>query len=88
MNTETSYTQEHGNANDIHNYDLNSEIFKTKEVEETPFTVITIGETSFGTIGKYKLTNDFMTVEEAEEDVKKITWNRLVNVIMILQNNK
>lgn len=62
------------------------ELFSKKIVENTPFVIITDNEKnkSFATFSKYKITEDFDTIEECENHVKTITWNRLIQIIALV----
>lgn len=62
----------------------NSHLIERKEVENTPFNIITQNGVSFATLGNYRLTEYKETPEEAEEEIKHITWNRLIQVTAIL----
>jgi hypothetical protein len=35
-------------------------------------------------MGKYRLTEEFKTVDECKEDLKEITWNRIVQVLVLI----
>lgn len=59
------------------------ELVKREEVEQTPFTIVTTEEGSFLTMGKYRLT-EAKTIEEIRKEAKQVTWNRLIQVIMLL----
>lgn len=70
------------------------ELIQRREMENTPFTIITLTEkhASFGTFGKYKITEDYETPEQVEAELKKMTWNRIVQIMSLVQtiltNNK
>lgn len=64
------------------------ELIKREDVENSPFQVITTEEGSFGVMGKYRLTEVYKDKKTAIKDLKKITWNRLVQVFMLLQEFK
>ena len=67
---------------------LNEELVKRKSVKDSPFEIITIGEESFGVMGQFRVTENGKTVAEVEKELKKITWNRIIQVIMILDDLK
>jgi len=51
-------------------------------VENTPFTKVKQDGKWFALLGKYRLDKKvYETEEELEEDVQKITWNRIASVI-------
>tara|TARA_B110001452_G_scaffold243599_1_gene227136 strand:+ start:381 stop:662 length:282 start_codon:yes stop_codon:yes gene_type:complete len=64
------------------------ELVKRKTVEKSPFEIISIDGKSFGAMGQYRVTEPMETVKEVEKELKKITWDRLVQVVMILQDLK
>lgn len=64
----------------------NSELITRSEVKNTPFQIISINENKehFAVLGEYRVTEKYATKTVAEDEVKKITWNRLIQVIMIM----
>lgn len=74
----------------VDNNESNSkeELVKRKEVENTPFTIITTNGKSFGAMGKYRITEPYDKEEEVEKELKKITWNRLIQVVILLIDSK
>ena len=81
---ETKVKQLHTNVNTTDKENSLDETIKRKDVKDTPFEIITIGEQSFGAMGSYRITENKDTIKEVEKEIKKVTWNRLVQVIMIL----
>jgi hypothetical protein len=65
----------------------NTELVKRKEIKDTPFTVISLTEQNehFAVLGDYRVTEVYDNPQTAEKEVKKVTWNRLIQVILILQ---
>lgn len=61
----------------------NYELLKKEDVENTPFTIITMDGKSFGAMGTHRITA-YGKKEEIREELKEMTWNRIVQVIMIL----
>ncbi len=64
-----------------------SETINREEVKDSPFHVITIDGESFGVMGDYRLTEK-MSKEKVKKELKKITWNRIIQVIMLLDEIK
>jgi translation elongation factor P/translation initiation factor 5A len=64
-----------------------SETISREEVKDSPFHVITIDGESFGVMGDYRLTEK-MSKEKVKKELKKITWNRIIQVIMLLEEIK
>lgn len=72
------------NANETDNKNSNYEMVEREEIEETPFTMITIEGKSFGTMGIHRLT-EYGTKKEIRKELKEFSWNRLVQVLMLLE---
>jgi DNA-binding HxlR family transcriptional regulator len=64
------------------------ELIKREEIPNSPFHVITIKGESFGVMGDYRLTEKGESAEEIKKELSKITWNRIVQVIMLLEEVK
>ncbi len=64
------------------------ELVKRKTIENTPFEIITVDGKSFGAMGQYRVTEPKDTVKKVETELKKITWDRIVQVVMILKEVK
>lgn len=62
----------------------NYELVKRTEIKDTPFTVITTQNKSFGVMGKWRLTEDYHNEENAINEMEKMTWNRIIQVIMLI----
>jgi len=60
------------------------ELIKKEEIINTPFHVITTEGKSFGALGQYRLTENMGSPEEVEEELNKLTWNRIVQVVLLL----
>lgn len=55
------------------------------DVDDSPFVVIGNDENGWvGTMGKYRITEEFTSVDECKEDLKEITWNRIVQVLVLI----
>lgn len=68
----------------------NEELIKHETIENTPFTIITVEGKSFGALGKYRITEGFDTADKVKKelDIKNLTWNRIAQIILILNNSK
>ena len=75
------------NAEEVTSKD-SSETISRKEIKDSPFNIITVDGESFGVMGDYRLTEKAGTVKEVEKQLKKITWNRIIQVIMLLDEMK
>lgn len=54
-----------------------------KKIEETPFTTAKVQDKYYVLLGMSRLSEGFETQEEAEEEGKKITWDKILQVIVI-----
>lgn len=78
-----------GSAEPTHKPESNSEqLVEQIKLSGTPFTIVRIEDKWFLTIGKYRLTNQLNTREEAEAEVHDATWDRMMQImkIMILEH--
>lgn len=74
------------NANKVNKNDsLSSEMIERDEIKDSPFTVISMNGESFGVMGDYRLTEKSGSKSEIIEKLEKITWNRIIQVMMILK---
>ena len=74
------------NAEEVVSKD-SSETIKREDVKDSPFTIITIEGKSFGTMGEYRLTEEG-NIKEIKKQLKTITWNRIIQVVMLLDEMK
>jgi len=74
------------NAEEVVSKDF-SETIKREDVKDSPFTIITIDGKSFGTMGEYRLTEEG-NIKDIRKQLKTITWNRVIQVIMLLDEMK
>lgn len=64
------------------------ELIKRDTIKDSPFEVITQNGYSFGTMGQYRLTEPTTDKRRLKKELEKITWNRVIQVIMILEEMK
>lgn len=62
----------------------NEELITRKNIEDSPFQVIGLEGEYFGCMGKYRITETAETELEIVEELEKVTWNRLVQVMLLL----
>ena len=55
-------------------------------IEGTPFTVVYENDEYFSIIGNHRITETFFDKEICIEETKKITWDRIVQVIWAVNN--
>ncbi|AXH76860.1 MAG: hypothetical protein [Microviridae sp.] len=60
------------------------ELVQREEIENTPFVMITINNESFGTFGKYRITEMYHTKAQCKIELKSITWNRIIQIMSLL----
>lgn len=63
-------------------------LIKYENVIDTPFTIVSKDEGHFGVMGKHQITLPYEDKGKLRTDLKKITWNRLIQVIMILKEEQ
>ena len=66
----------------------NEELIKRLSIEDSPFEVITKDGASFGVMGNYRLTSKSTDEQSVKSELEKITWNRIIQVVMILNELK
>lgn len=76
----TKSTQEQTNVKDTNNTEC---LIERINIEDTPFTIIKTDKGSFGTLGKYRIT-ETGTEEEIRKELITITWNRIVQVLTLI----
>jgi len=64
------------------------ELIKRVQIKDSPFEVITQDGYSFGVMGNYRLTEKSNDAKDIEKQLKKITWNRIIQIVMILDEVK
>lgn len=72
--------------NDNSNSSENKELIKRTEVDNTPFHIISNADETinFGVFGRYKITEDYHTIEQVKKELEKITWNRVIQIITLV----
>jgi hypothetical protein len=84
-NTKSEVSQQ--NANEVSKQGFGKEeIIIRENIAETPFQIITVKDESFGVMGEYRVTEQLSSAKKVKEELKKITWNRIVQVMMIMKN--
>lgn len=66
--------------------ELNKEVtpLTRHDIKDSPFVVIGNENGWVGTMGQYRITEEFKTKKECIKDVEKITWNRIVQVLVLI----
>ena len=65
-----------------------SQLIKKEEIKNSPFTIITQDGISFGVMGSYKVTENAKSKKEIKKQLETITWNRIIQVVMLLDEMK
>lgn len=68
-----------------------SELIKRTDVKNSPFVIISADGNHFAALGNYRLTELYTSFEECKNDIQKITWNRIIQIITLtndILNNK
>lgn len=66
--------------------DKQNSTFERINIENTPFTAIKLADEDwFGAFGSYRITKAFETFDELEEDLNIINWNRIINIMKLVQ---
>lgn len=74
-----------GSAEQTTNNESNSnKLVEQFPVSGTPFTIVKVDEHWFLTIGKYRLTNQLGSREEAEAEVHDASWTRMMVIMKIM----
>jgi len=87
---DTKLKQLQPNVKEVNNKDSldGKQTIEREEIKDSPFHVITIEGESFGVMGEYRLTEKAQSKKEVIEQLEKITWNRIIQVIMLLEEVK
>lgn len=57
---------------------------KREDVKDSPFQIVTTETGSFGVMGKYRITEMMNHRNEVKMELDKITWNRIIQVMILL----
>lgn len=84
----TTKKQSVGNAKNTNKQksisNIESEKFELVEVKNTPFTMVREDKTWFGVMGDKRITEEYEKKEELEKELEKVNWNKIVQVIHIM----
>lgn len=64
----------------------NEELVEVKQIKDTPFMAIKVGDGWFLALGKYRLSGILESEEAVIEDAKVTTWDRLISVFLIVKS--
>ena len=68
--------------------EVKTEIIKRENVKDSPFEIISMDGYHFGVMGAYRLTEKSNSKKAIKKDLESITWNRLIQVMMVLNEVK
>lgn len=81
MDTNTT----HGNVKETDNSNSKSnELIEMVKLEGTPFTAIRNDDKWYLTLGKYRLTEELKSLEEAKAESLDASWERIMQIIQIM----
>ncbi len=66
----------------------NTEMCKREDVPNSPFVVVTVEEGSFGTLGKWRITEIKQNSAEVFDELSTLSWNRIIQVMTLLMRAK
>ncbi len=66
----------------------NEELITQEKIEDTPFHIIGTKQGYFGAVGKYRITEPKKTKTEVKKELKEITYNRIVQIVLILMQSQ
>lgn len=66
----------------------NTQLIKTKNIPNTPFTIVNQDEKYFLSLGNYQLTNKMETELEVEEYLNNNVWDVFIKLTLILIEKK
>ncbi len=72
------------NVNQVDKENSSEELIAREKIENSPFEVISMEGYHFGVMGDYRLTEKSNDKEEIKKKLETITWNRIIQVLMIL----
>lgn len=64
------------------------ELIKRTNIKDSPFEIIDKEGVFFGVMGNYRLTPKTTSFKAVEKELKEITWNRIIQIVMILNEIK
>lgn len=65
-----------------------SEIISRDKIKHSPFEIISMEGYHFGVMGDYRITEKSNSKKEIKKQLENITWNRIIQVVMILNEVK
>ena len=68
--------------------DKNGSLIEREEIIDSPFTIISMDGYHFGVMGDYRITEKNNNKKEIKKELSKITWNRIIQIVMILDEVK
>lgn len=73
---------------DNEDFSKNEELIKREDIKDSPFHLISTEKGHFVSVGEYRITELRETREQALDDIKDITWNRIVQIVLILMEQR
>ena len=63
-----------------------TETIKKENIPDTPFVVVEENGKFYGLLGKYRLTEECETRDEAVKETTKMTWDNLIKMMIVVQD--
>lgn len=60
------------------------ELISRKDLDGTPFTIITVEDEYFGVMGKYRITEKYKSFELAKAEAMRLDWNNVIKIISLI----
>ena len=76
------------NVKEVSKDDYSEGTVKRENVKNTPFQIVSMEGYHFGVMGDYRITEKNNNKKEVKKELSEITWNRLIQVMMILNEVK
>lgn len=72
------------NADSKHSDSKELELVEYRPIAETPFTAVRVDTKWFLTMGKYRLTEQLDSYEQAEHDAQRADWTRIMQIMQAM----
>jgi len=69
------------NVDLLDKHESNSELQEVTTIDEKPFAIVKIANGYIGVIGQHRITEVHESKKELEKELKRITWNRVTQVV-------
>lgn len=84
INKTTELENSSMSADQQDNKNSSKQLMQYHQVKDTPFTIIKHEKGNTLMLGKYRLSEDYETAEEAMTDATRMHWDRIMQVIGVM----